>query len=284
MNELELIKDYQSGMKTTEMVKKHHCSTTTITKIIDANNIPRRAKKANRHKDLNRFYLLSEPETQYWLGYICADGNVQYSVETGMYKLSLFSKDVEVIDKFVGYFGQDNVGRHTRKQNGINEVYICSKELCKYLVEELNIVPNKSLVLNPNLEYTSHFIRGYFDGDGCIRSNASTVRYEVKFTSGSKCFLDSVKATLDIEGITCRISKRKDCNAYDLLVYNKDNIALLYQYLYKDASVYLGRKHDIFVALCGKPTSDNRVNCGDDVDNPQPIQQLTELTGSTTNP
>ena len=46
-------------------LKKYRCSTTTISQIIDENGVPRRVKKANRHKDLSKFYDTSLPETQY---------------------------------------------------------------------------------------------------------------------------------------------------------------------------------------------------------------------------
>lgn len=251
MNEQELIQDYINGMKTKDMAKKYSCSTNTISKIIDKNGIPRRAKKANRNKDLSKFYSLDSPDTQYWLGYICADGNIQYDCENRMYKVSLFSKDIEVIEAFISYFGKDIVGTHRRKQNMVYEVYICSKELCKYLVEELNIVPNKSLVLNPNISYTSHFIRGYFDGDGWVRKPREYGRHdsEAKITSGSIEFLNKVQKCLENVGIKCSVTPRKECNASDLHIYNKENVIKLFNFLYKDANSYLKRKYDIFVAL-----------------------------------
>lgn len=280
----ELINDYVNGMKTKDMTKKYRCSTTTISQIIDENGIPRRVKKANRHKDLSKFYDTSLPETQYWLGYICADGNIQYDEEKKHYRVVLFSKDIEVIESFISYAGKDNVGTHTRKQNGIKEVYICSKELAYYFTNDLKITPNKSLTLDPNIIYSSHFIRGYFDGDGCIRKSYSLkTRNEAKFTSGSRIFLEKIQKELSAEGIVSTISTRKDCNANDLLIYNKENIKLLFDFLYKDASVYLTRKYDIFVALCEKSTDENRVNCKNIVENLQPSQPLTKLEGSTTN-
>lgn len=283
MNEKSLIQDYLDGMKVKEICKKYHCSTNTLSKVIDANNIQRRAKRKVIKKDLSKFYSIDSPETQYWLGYICADGNIEYNLDKKMYKVSLFSKDEEVIEAFISYFGNDIVNRHVRKQNGIIEAYICSKELCEYLVHKLNIVPNKSLILDPNLEYTSHFIRGYFDGDGCIRKSYDVVRYEAKFTSGSKKFLQNIEYCLKKEGIQCSIIKRSDCNAFDLHIYNKDNIYLLYRFLYEKASTYLKRKHEIFVALCEKSTDENRVNCENGVDNSQPSTPLTKCEGSTTN-
>lgn len=250
--ELELVESYKRGSKTSSIAKEFHCSTNTISKIIDKYKIPRRAKIPNTHKDLSKFYDLSLLETQYWLGYICADGNVQYNTEKGMYKLSLTSIDKEVIDKFINYFGEQNTGTHKRKQNGIYEVYICSKELCKYLVESLNITENKSLTLNPNIELTPNFILGYFDGDGCIVSSTdSRTRYECNFTCGNLDFLIRVKEVLDREDIYSILYTHTDSNAYKIRIDRKEDSEKLYNYMYKNAVVSLSRKLNKFVALYG---------------------------------
>lgn len=110
--------------------------------------------------------------------------------------------------------------------------------------------------MNPNIIYTSHFIRGYFDGDGCIRKSYDTTRYEAKITSGSSIFLEKIKETLQMNSITSSIIKRKECNAYDLHIYNRANINSFFNFMYKDATIYLSRKYNIFVALLGKPSNE----------------------------
>lgn len=50
---------------------------------------------------------LNNEETLYWLGYICADGNVEYNESSRIYKVSLFSKDECVINDFIDYFGKE---------------------------------------------------------------------------------------------------------------------------------------------------------------------------------
>ena len=77
-------------------------------------------------------FNVKEKESQYWLGYICADGNIQYSKKHRVYKVALFSKDKEIIDKFMLFMGS-RCHYHLRKQNGIHEAYINSKQLCEYL-------------------------------------------------------------------------------------------------------------------------------------------------------
>lgn len=188
-------------------------------------------------------FNLNEKESQYWLGYLCADGNVNYNKISRNYTVSLFSKDKEIIDKFMNFIG-NRCKYHLRKQNGIHQAYIGSKQLCDFLIE-LNIVPNKSLVLNPNLPLTSDFLRGYFDGDGSIRKD----RKECKFTCGSKVFIRRICQVLDNLEIFYKI--RIKGNAEDICIERALSCEKLLHFLYKDSSIHLERKYLQYAALFG---------------------------------
>lgn len=282
--ELKLCQDYINKIKSKEICAKYHCSTTTLHQVLDKNGIPKR-QTHNYKKDLSKLFDLSNPDTQYWLGFICADGNIAYNIESRLYKVSLFSKDQEVIDKFTKYMGKENVSFHKRKQNGILEVYISSKILCEYFINKLNITPNKSLTLNPNIKYTSDFIRGYFDGDGSIRnSTEKQVRYECNITCASKEFIDKIKQILDNLEIYSIIYQHTDCNAYKIRIDRKADSRKFYEFLYKNAKTYLERKRNNFVALFGnleeKKLGELREQVGKSAAK-QEEQNLLE--GSTTN-
>jgi intein/homing endonuclease len=240
----ELLTDYKNKMPLKELKKKYSTSSDTIYKFLDLNGI-----KRTNTKDLSKFYDLSKKELQYWLGYICADGNIEYAPTKRVYKISLFSIDEEVMINFSNYFG-DIVKRYNRKNSNVMECAIHSKELCEYFINVLNIVPNKGLILNPNIEFTTNFLLGYFDGDGCItNSSENRIRYEAKFTSGSECFIYKIKTILDNQNIYCTI--RTKGNAFDLCIDRKEESKKLYQFLYKEKVICLTRKLNNFVALYG---------------------------------
>lgn len=281
--ELKIIELYKEGATSKQICKECRCSTNTISKLLVKYNIPKRQPRCVK-KDLSKFYNLNSPETQYWLGFICADGNIEYNPESRIYKVSLFSKDKEVIDKYSTYFKDCGVKQYIRKQNGILEASIHSKELCEYLINQLNITPNKSLTLNPNIKYTTNFILGYFDGDGCIRnSNETQTRYECNITCASKVFINKIKEILDKQNIHSIIYKHTDCNAYKIRIDRKEDSKKFYKWLYKDMVVCLSRKLNNFVALYGNIKNDNRENCGNIQENPQPSLQVKLKEGSTTN-
>ena len=93
----------------------------------------------------------------------------------------------------------------------------------------------------------SHFIRGYFDGDGSLHSTLSgknkTPRYRITFV-GTKSFLESLRQILGKEHIAI---ENRDTYCMFSISGNKQLIPIL-EYLYKDSndSIELTRKRQIY--------------------------------------
>lgn len=241
--------EYIKGMKSDEICKAHHCSTNTLTKILQEQGIKRR-QISLIDKDLSKFYDLSLPETQYWIGYICADGNIEFDTKRGEYKVSIFSMDYEIVNEYKRYFINSGV-RLYKRPSKLYECSISSKELCLYMINTLNITPNKSISLNPNIKYTKNFILGYFDGDGCIRNSINSTRYECNITCGSLKFLVNIKQILDNNNIYSILYKHPDCNAYKIRIDRKKDSEKFYRFLYTGKVFCLSRKLNNFVHLFG---------------------------------
>lgn len=118
----------------------------------------------------------------------------------------------------------------------------------------LGLTPHKSLTLSfPKVPepYLGSFIRGYFDGDGCVYFKKHWVKARNKeswvfmtlFTSGSLQFLHALHACLKKHGIVGgHISKKT--SGYDLVFSRHDSLAL-YRLMYHTAEVsdmFLPRK------------------------------------------
>lgn len=87
-----------------------------------------------------------------------------------------------------------------------------------------------------------HFIRGYFDGDGCL-TNSSTGLSQMSIVSGSAEFLEVLNTYLPI---TCKFTQSKP-NLYTLAATDNKKLHRSFinlTYLYKDANIYLNRKYD----------------------------------------
>jgi hypothetical protein len=98
-----------------------------------------------------------------------------------------------------------------------------------------------------------HFIRGYFDGDGCAYlykpSDQNLQRLRITFC-GTEKFLNSLNDILH-NNIGTSDNKLIDMNKYGNNVFNlryvdNDSIYKLFDYMYKDATIYLKRKKEKF--------------------------------------
>jgi intein-encoded DNA endonuclease-like protein len=125
-------------------------------------------------------------------------------------------------------------------------------------LEKLGLCPNKSLTISfPKVpkKYLAHFIRGYFDGDGCVnlwrtkgKDNILIVRkLSVIFTSGSKDFLAGLHTALK-SNICLKLERIYDSRRSFQLRYGTTDSIEIFKYMYKKAVLgcYSERKKDIF--------------------------------------
>lgn len=73
-------------------------------------------------------------------------------------------------------------------------VYFTNKDILKFFLEN-ECIPNKSLVIKmPNVpsQYLPDFLRGCFDGDGCIHISNDKKRHNCEILSASKNFADAI--------------------------------------------------------------------------------------------
>lgn len=122
---------------------------------------------------------------------------------------------------------------------------VYSKEIHKDLIN-LGCIPNKSPILNfPNFlnkRFIRHFIRGYFDGDGCICISNNKGHFNLL---GNKTFLEEVQRNLcdNIKIYTpTSISKKSSENIYVFQKSSNMQLKKLFEYLYEDTNIYLERK------------------------------------------
>jgi hypothetical protein len=99
-----------------------------------------------------------------------------------------------------------------------------------------------------------HFIRGYFDGNGCItliRAKRQRVHSVTAYFAGTKPFLEKLNLYLhNSAGLSYR--ELIDMNNYNANVYNlrynrQSDIIKLYEYMYSNSSIYLKRKKQKFI-------------------------------------
>lgn len=210
-----------------------------------------------KHK-LNKEYfnIIDTEEKAYWLGFIAADGCV-YQMSKTAYRLqiNLSLTDIDHLQKFNECIESDYIITTKKVKNSDT----CTLKIaCKQLTDDLikyGITPKKSLIIQmPTLkeELYRHFIRGYFDGDGCITYNFDYTYPKMTFSIvGGEPMLLSIneKMNQDLSIYACNHSP-----ALTMSTAKKDKVINIYHYLYDDCTIYLNRKKEKFDYLMSRLT------------------------------
>ena len=248
-----IVQLYNSGLSQQKIGKMYATSHTTIRKVLIKNNV---VMRDNSHKgrkytiDENYFDNIDSQDKAYILGLLYADG-CNYLPQHRV-KIELQERDKDILDKiniklnsnkplsFVELSGKNANWQNTYRLD------ITNKHISETL-NNLGMVQNKSLVLTfpywlDTLLY-SHFLRGYFDGDGCLQKYFLTI-------VSTKEFCESVaticKNILDISTTISDIPNRPESNTKLLCITGISKMKKFLDYIYQDAELYVQRKYDAY--------------------------------------
>jgi hypothetical protein len=199
----------------------------------------------------NYFELINSEEKAYFLGFLFADGYVNEKLN--MIDLTLHNKDREILNKFIEFLYPE--GRPLAIiRNDYLRLVINSKKITTDLKLQ-GCFQKKTFNLKfpetINKFLVKHFIRGYFDGDGCVTINKNTLNIAIV---GTIDFLNGIKEILNEE---CKLNETTYDNRHPS---RKNNIRALrfggniiinriYHYMYDDSRIYLNRKRKIFLSI-----------------------------------
>ena len=208
-------------------------------------------KKSVYHCNYDFFDNIDNEEKAYWLGFIFADGNINKALST--LTINLQGNDKNHLVKFnksihgnfpVTVFNE----QHGDKPYRMCKILVYSTKMAKDLYVK-GVVPNKTKnMVMPELpsNLIRHFIRGYFDGDGCICEHKKKKRESVidcSFVSGSKAFIDALRKVLfdnDIKSYIQPVNNSIDSVRLTMSGLLQPDKFL--HYIYDNATIYLERK------------------------------------------
>lgn len=252
----EIIKYYLSQPMTIKQVEdKYELSHPTITKILK--DVPKytKAKLNNPNMKEHFFQEINEEAKAYFLGLLISDGNV-FKDNTGRQasiSITLDLKDEYMLEKFKEVLQANTSVGHDDRGCGQIAVRsnIMAEDLAKY-----GVVPRKSYNTYLPLiskEMMPHLIRGIFDGDGSIMakpnpSNDGHNRFlhSISFCGTHQLMEDISNYILENLGIKTTVYDYKDRNLSELKIQNIDNIAKFGYWIYRNSTIFLNRKKDIF--------------------------------------
>ena len=118
------------------------------------------------------------------------------------------------------------------------------KSISKLRIEGYeNALKNRNIPINKNL--IRHFIRGYFDGDGCLTRHINkTIVTPVASILGTYEFLDSIVKYTGING-NVRHDHRHSGNTFSIEFNKKATISFI-NYIYDSSTIYLDRKYKLY--------------------------------------
>ena len=194
------------------------------------------------------FDVIDTEDKAYWLGFLYADGNIRK--DRPCLELSLGEKDKDHLIKFKNFMeSKHSISRKESKLGNSFRISICDERLKNGLVKN-GCFPDKSLSLKfPTEEQVPkhliyHFIRGYFDGDGCLCITEKSLSCEL---IGTEDFLNSLKELYPqfrFKKIFRLGSKANPKNNYKIVFQAKKYIEIFLKSIYSDANIYLDRKFE----------------------------------------
>jgi hypothetical protein len=212
------------------------------------------------------FSVIDNSYKAYWLGFLYADGCINRYYKNEKLKamnleLTLCNEDKKHLQKLTQCL-ETNVPIHEKKVKYKDKIYIshrvtinCTK-MCYDLIE-LGCIPQKTYDLKfPTYEqvpykYMRDFIRGFFDGDGCICTTTMNNKpHIVLVLTGMSGMLQSIADFLIAEKILRvkpKLHKDNRSMAYSMHMYGEYAVKDILDYLYSDSEIYLDRKYQKYI-------------------------------------
>lgn len=228
-------------------------------------------KKRNVYSINERFFESWSNDMAYVLGFFAADGCMTKNSKRENYYIEFVSTDLEILEKIRNAMSANQTISEkkniNKKWKQAYRIQIGSKKIFEDLAG-LGFTSSKSNTMTiPNVpkNYFHDFVRGYFDGDGCIshsfyerKNRPSQLEFiSIRFTSGSKMFLLELKDKINKflkfnQG--CLHKKQK--SGYELAFSTLDTLKIL-KYIYqKRDCLFLSRKQKISAEILASRESD----------------------------
>lgn len=220
--------------------------------------------------DYNYFDDINTEEKAYWLGFMAADGWISKREENNsaavgielQYRdikhLKKFNKSINGNYKITDRWKTCDISKNKHKQNHMCVIRIYSITMFNSLVRK-GFSPQKSY--DYKIPYVQddlirHFLRGYFDGDGCFCFTNKS--FNLRFLTAAPNLHNDVYNILINAGV--KVSQYQSSNELGTIMYYnviyglEDKIKLL-DYMYEDCNIYLDRKFKKYLKVKEKYSS-----------------------------
>lgn len=274
-NKIQFIVDqYNAGKGTKWIANEMNISPITVRNVLKVNGIT--LEKSGYHRNYDQkidhsyFSVIDTEHKAYWFGFLMADG---YNDEKG--------KDIEVTLKVedidhLRLLREDlkavtcNIKHKTVFLNGsIYEavrLILYSKQLSNDLKEK-GCVQKKSLIaVFPTTDIVPvtlqrHFIRGYYDGNGCFSINTISKSAGLSIDSNETlCYQIANIIANNVSNLTNTFKYYQRSQAGSIRMTGRINALRILDWLYDQNTICLARKFNHFVEIINMPFRDGNTS------------------------
>jgi hypothetical protein len=271
----KMIYEYQVNLTSLVGIgKMFNCCDTSIRNTLVKNNVKigigHERATAKYKIDTSYFEKIDTPNKAYFLGLMYSDGSITYvNNKAKGFSIGLQERDRHILESFLTELKSNHpltirnpsnskkqiLGRTAKSKQKICNLRIESIKISNDLIK-LGCIPRKSLILEfPSKEQVSdhlihHFIRGYFDGDGTTHfTKRKTAMFGFVGTYNICSAISNIlNEKLSLKFIEpTKIRKDLDKNTYKCYFGGNLTSRIFYNYIYKDAELFLIRKHEVLL-------------------------------------
>lgn len=249
----DIKEEYLSGVSTVALSKKYEVSERTIANWLIKQNVTLRPSGKISKIDQNIFKEIDTEIKAYTLGLIMSDGNVSKDKYGNTISITLTQDDKYILETINEKLlsNQGNICITHKEDKKPRAVLQFNGKQIKETLATYGIVPNKSHLLtqlpkNISPDLYHHFLRGLYDGDGICSYYTNHGRKQKVRIGFCGANYDFVKDYQDFFVSKLNLNKTKIFNTggcFQCSWASQKNLEDFFDFIYKDATIYLGRKY-----------------------------------------
>lgn len=217
-------------------------------KYMEIMNKPSKSQERFRNDINESFINLNNPDFCYLLGFFMADGHIDNEV------IYISQSDAHFLHKLQKIIGHNGKLKKDSRSTNPNYILVIQSQALRELLINIGVETNKKFSA-PYIDckqYARDFVRGVFDGDGCISYTYISGRFSGRsatITSGSESIIIGVSEFLKYNGIDFSVKKAIGTNGfiYNLIIGTTEDIIKTFHILYDGCNGKLDRKYFTFL-------------------------------------
>jgi hypothetical protein len=250
LDEISVVTKYNELKNIHKVASYFNVSISPIKRVLESNGF----QLSNRKYGVNHNFFdnIDSEEKAYWLGFLYADGYIRERKTGNSLELKLSQKDRNHLELFRETIKSnhkiiDNVTKVKYKDrfsvSNMCHLAIYSSKLVESIKKQ-GIHSKKTFTIDsPKIDETlvNHFLRGYFDGDGSFTFKPENYQAISQMVSASKNFQNFIIDTLNKNDIQIKLYGK-----INLRIFSKKENVKFYNYIYKNANIFLERKKNTY--------------------------------------